>query len=77
MEDRVLKLVKENLGYEIDRELSVEDSIEGLSIDSIIFIRIVVALEEEFGIEVDDEMLVFEEGSQLSYFIEMVNAVSA
>ena len=58
--EKVLDIIKTNIGIEIypwqfDEDLNV------IGIDSISFIQIVVALEENFEIEIPDEKLILEE----------------
>ena len=58
--EKVLDIIKTNIGIEIypwqfDEDLNV------IGIDSISFIQIVVALEDNFEIEIPDEKLLMEE----------------
>ena len=58
--EKVLDIIKTNIGIEIypwqfDEDLNV------IGIDSISFIQIVVALEDNFEIEISDEKLLMEE----------------
>lgn len=58
--EKVLDIIKTNIGIEIypwqfDEDLNV------IGIDSISFIQIVVALEDNFEIEIPDEKLMLEE----------------
>ena len=58
--EKVLDIIKTNIGIEIypwqfDEDLNV------IGIDSILFIQIVVALEDNFEIEIPDEKLLMEE----------------
>ena len=58
--EKVLDIIKTNIGIEIypwqfDEDLNV------IGIDSISFIKIVVALEDNFEIEIPDEKLLMEE----------------
>ena len=58
--EKVLDIIKTNIGIEIypwqfDEDLNV------IGIDSISFIQIVVALEDNFEIEIHDEKLLMEE----------------
>lgn len=58
--EKVLDIIKTNIGIEIypwqfDEDLNV------IGIDSISFIQIVVALEDNFEIEIPDEKLLLEE----------------
>ena len=50
------------------------DSILEESIDSITFVKIIVALEEEFGFEFEDEMLSF---SKIASVEDLVNYVES
>lgn len=38
-------------------EITLNDSLESLQVNSITFIKIIIALEEEFGIEFEDDKL--------------------
>lgn len=57
--DRIRKAVEKSLGIEIDREefASAERMDDFLGMDSISAMEIVVALEQEFGLVFDDNML--------------------
>ena len=53
--DKVLKVLNTNLeNTEITFE-QTEDDLSALGMDSILFIRVIVALEEAFDIEIPDE----------------------
>ncbi|MBA0915286.1 MAG: acyl carrier protein [Nitrospira sp.] len=55
VEERVKKIIGEQLGVEED-EVSLEASfVEDLGADSLDTVELVMALEEEFGIEIPDE----------------------
>lgn len=77
LEERVFKIIKDNLEIEIDRDLEPDDNIEDLKINSISFIRIIVGLEDEFNIEVDDDRLLYPAGEKLNHFIKMVEDMRA
>jgi acyl carrier protein len=72
IEKRVLKVIKDNLQTKVEYDLSPEDNIEELGIDSISYIDLIVGVEKEFGIEIDDEKLFFPKGEKLSYLIRLV-----
>ncbi|MCX7748156.1 MAG: phosphopantetheine-binding protein [Clostridia bacterium] len=72
LEKRILEIIKNNLVIKVERDLTPEDSIEGLGIDSISFIDIIAGLEEEFNIEIDDDRLFFPKGEKLSQIIKMI-----
>ena len=57
--ERVLQIIKENLSEE--KNINAEDLLQDLEISSIIFIQIIVALENEFNFEFEDEKLLFTE----------------
>ena len=55
VEERVKKIIGEQLGVEED-EVTLEASfVEDLGADSLDTVEVVMALEEEFGIEIPDE----------------------
>ncbi len=52
---RVLEIVKEQLGLE-DSEISLDSAfIEDLGADSLDIVELIMAMEEEFGVEIPDE----------------------
>lgn len=55
VEEKVKKIVAEQLGVNLD-EVSLESSfVDDLGADSLDTVELVMALEEEFGIEIPDE----------------------
>ena len=70
--DKVLKVLNANLeNTEITFE-QTEDDLSALGMDSIVFIRVVVALEEAFDIEIPDEKLIMTEMDTLNKIINVV-----
>jgi len=72
--EKVLDIIKTNIGIEIypwqfDEDLNV------IGIDSISFIQIVVALEDNFEIEIPDEKLMLEEMGTFNKIIMVVASV--
>ena len=53
--DRVRKIVVEHLGVEEDKVTETASFIDDLGADSLDTVELVMAFEEEFGIEVPDE----------------------
>ena len=53
--DRVKKIVVENLGVEEDKVVDNASFIDDLGADSLDTVELVMAFEEEFGIEIPDE----------------------
>lgn len=54
-EDRVQKIVAEQLGVEEDQVTSEASFMDDLGADSLDTVELVMALEEEFDIEISDE----------------------
>lgn len=73
--DKVLIVLNANLEHtEITFE-QTEDDLSALGMDSITFIRIIVALEEAFDIEIPDEKLFLTEMNTISKMMEVISAV--
>ena len=53
--DRVKKIVVEHLGVDEDKVVEAASFIDDLGADSLDTVELVMAFEEEFGIEVPDE----------------------
>ena len=53
--DRVTKIVVEHLGVEADKVTDNASFIDDLGADSLDTVELVMAFEEEFGIEIPDE----------------------
>jgi len=53
--DRVKKIVVEHLGVEADKVTEDASFIDDLGADSLDTVELVMALEEEFGLEISDE----------------------
>ena len=71
---RVKKIIVKSLKLEIDpHEIADDESLfEGIGADSIAALEIIFAIEEEFGIDVDDEDLrveLFDSVSAMSRYI--------
>ena len=73
--DKVLKVLNANLeNTEITFE-QTEDDLSALGMDSIVFIRVVVALDEAFDIEIPDEYLLITEMNTLSKMTDVISTV--
>ncbi len=55
VDDRVKKIIGEQLGVEEDEVTPEASFVEDLGADSLDTVELVMALEEEFGIEIPDE----------------------
>ena len=53
--DRVAKIVVENLGVEADKVTQDASFIDDLGADSLDIVELVMAFEEEFGVEIPDD----------------------
>ena len=73
--DKVLKVLNANLeNTEITFE-QTEDDLSALGMYYIVFIRVVVALEEAFDIEIPDEYLLITEMNTLSKMTDVISTV--
>lgn len=73
--DKVLQILSENIeNCEIAPGQKDEDLV-ALGMDSITFIRVIVALEEEFDIEIPDEKLLLTEMNTVSKMADVISAV--
>jgi acyl carrier protein len=52
--EKVQKIIAEQLGIDAD-EVTLESDIDDLGADSLDFVEILIALEEEFDIEITDD----------------------
>ena len=55
VEDRIKKIIAEQLGVEEDEVVSEASFVQDLGADSLDTVELVMALEEEFDIEIPDE----------------------
>jgi acyl carrier protein len=77
--DRVKKLIKDNLEVEDETKIVPEASFtEDLGADSLDIVELVMALEEEFGIEIPDEEAekIDTVGSAVAHISEKVEATA-
>lgn len=73
--DRVLQILNSNLeNIEITHQ-HMEDDLCDIGLDSIVFINVIVALEEAFDIEIPDEYLLLTEMNTISKMIAVISAV--
>ena len=55
VEERVKKIVVEHLGVEPDKVVDAANFIDDLGADSLDTVELVMAFEEEFGVEIPDD----------------------
>ena len=58
--DSVLSVVNESKHFQIDKD-SIDVNLQDIGMDSIIFIQLIVSLEEEFDCEIPDSKLIMSE----------------
>ena len=71
-EKRVLEIISESLDDGRNQNVTLESTLEQLNVASIDFIKIIVGLEEEYDIEFDDEMLLFESFMDVTSIVDYV-----
>lgn len=72
--DKVLQIINCNMENTKLSAKQIEEDLSILGMDSIAFIHIVVALEEEFDIEIPDEYLLLTEMNTISKIAEVISA---
>lgn len=73
--NKVLKVLNANLeNTEITFE-QTEDDLFALGMDSIVFIRVIVAFEELFDVEIPDEYLLITEMNTVSKMTDVISTV--
>lgn len=77
IQKKALEVITSNLDAKAAREVTFETGLVDIGIDSITFIKMVVALEEEFDFEFDDEKLFITAFSTIRTMIEYIEAKSA
>ncbi len=70
----VLEIINRSENVEISQE-QLEDSLPELGMDSITFIQIVVALEEEFECEIPDEKLLITEMDTVQKMLDVLQSI--
>ncbi len=69
--EKVIEIIAANLGVD-KSEMVMNDGLDEAGVDSITFVMIVVELENEFGIEFDDEQLLMEGFSTIESVVDYV-----
>lgn len=54
---KIMEIIKLNIEWEEMRDIQPDENLEELGMDSLAYIRIIVALEEEFKCEIPEEKL--------------------
>lgn len=72
--EKVIQIINANIEATTIQTVQLGDDLSQHGMDSITFIRIIVALEEEFDIEIPDEYLLMSEMNTVSKIISVVSA---
>lgn len=72
----VLEVINRSENMEVSQE-QLKDSLPELGMDSITFIQIVVALEEEFECEIPDEKLLITEMDTVQKMLDVLQSIYA
>ena len=81
MEESVKSSVKEKvienfkLITQVSKEITLNDSLESLEVNSIMFIKIIIGLEEEFEIEFDDDKLFIKAFPMVKDFVSYIEEI--
>ena len=73
-EKRIFKVILSNVQEDPADFITVDTKFSSTGIDSISFIKTIVALEEEFGFEFDDDMLYIDKFPSIQTMIEYVES---
>ncbi len=74
IQNQAFEVILSNLNEKEINNISIDTDFVSIGIDSITFIKIVVALESEFDFEFDDEMLLITKFSTLKSMIDYVES---
>ena len=75
LQKKVIEIVNANIEQAFLTSEQIDEDLSALCMDSITFIRVIVALEEEFDIEIPDEYLLITEMNTLSKMTEVISDV--
>lgn len=73
--DKILEIVKANMKNSPILSNQLEEDLSLLGMDSIIFISVVIALEEEFDIEIPDEKLSLNEMNTIAKIMDVISSI--
>lgn len=73
VEQKVIEIIKKIA--RVTNEITLNDSLESLQVNSITFIKIIIALEEEFGVEFGDDKLLVTSFSLVGDIVIYLNEI--
>ena len=68
--EKVQKIISENLNVPLEKVTMDTHLVDDLGADSLVAVELIMALEEEYGIEVDDEA-----AQNMKYVRDLVNYI--
>ena len=74
LQDEIINVIKNNIDQNIFSTVTCDMELPSSGIDSVTFVKIVVALEEFFNFEFDDEMLLFTAFPTIKSMVEYVES---
>lgn len=74
IQKKALEVIVSNLDAKIADKVFLDTDFAGVGIDSITFIKVIVALEGEFNFEFDDEMLLITAFPTIRTMVEYVES---
>lgn len=75
VQKKVIEIVNANIEQAFLTSEQTEKDLSALGMDSITFIRTIVALEEEFDIEIPDEYLMLTEMNTMSRMADVISTM--
>lgn len=73
IQQKVIEFINEII-MNIEVQITLNTEMTSIGLDSILFVRLVIAIEEEFGFEFDDEMMAYTTLKTVGDFIEYVES---
>lgn len=74
IKDQVIRIIHSIVGENIIKDISASDSFSDLKVDSIVFIKIIVAIEDAFNFEFEDDKLSLSAFPTIQSFIDYIES---
>lgn len=75
--DKILEIINANVENNLVSKNQLDEDLSAFGMDSIIFIRIVVSVEEEFECEVPDSKLLITEMNTVNKIYDVLNSITS